>query len=80
MSSVMKREGHEEIDYDFGKLPAVLEAEHCSWVKDKDGVSWQIVPKNLDELVGQGGAEGKRVFEVVLRMKKLDFAELKEAP
>ncbi len=41
----------EEIDYYWGKLSSVPEAEQCGWCKDKFGLSWQVVPENVDELL-----------------------------
>ena len=47
----------EEIDTYWEKLSAVPEAEQCGWLKDKYGVSWQIVPTAMDELMGSGDEE-----------------------
>ena len=46
----------EEIDYYWGKLSSVPEAEQCGWCKDKYGLSWQIVPENIEELMNKPGA------------------------
>lgn len=70
----------EEIDCYWEKLSAAPEAERCGWLKDKFGVSWQIVPEELSELVsGPDRAKSGRAMEAMLRMKKLDIAELKRA-
>jgi predicted 3-demethylubiquinone-9 3-methyltransferase (glyoxalase superfamily) len=70
----------DEIDYYWDSLSAVPEAEQCGWLKDKFGVSWQIVPSILGELLGSGSKEQTaRVTEAFLQMKKLDTAELKGA-
>ncbi len=69
-----------EIDYYWGKLSAVPEAEQCGWLKDKFGVSWQIVPENMGELLSSGTKdEIKRVTEAFLKMKKFDIALLEKA-
>ena len=69
-----------EIDYYWEKLSAVPEAEQCGWLKDKYGVSWQIVPTAMDEMMSNGTREQiERVTQAFLPMKKLDIAKLKEA-
>jgi predicted 3-demethylubiquinone-9 3-methyltransferase (glyoxalase superfamily) len=69
-----------EIDYYWEKLSAVAEAEQCGWLKDKFGVSWQIVPKAMDEMMTKGTPEQMaRVTESFLKMKKFDLAELEKA-
>ena len=56
------------------------DAEQCGWLKDRFGVSWQIVPSILGALLGGGTKEQTaRVTEAFLRMKKFDIAELKRA-
>ncbi len=70
----------EKIDDYWEKLSAVPEAEQCGWLKDKYGVSWQIVPTAMDEMMSQGTHEQiGRVTQAFLPMKKLDIAKLKEA-
>jgi len=70
----------EEIDYYWEKLSAVPEAEQCGWLKDKYGVSWQIIPTVMDEMMGSGDEEKiARVTEAFLKMKKFDIAQLKKA-
>lgn len=69
-----------EIDYYWEKLSAVPEAEQCGWLKDKYGVSWQIVPSVLDEMMQSGSeAQVARVTQAFLKMKKLDLAALQRA-
>ncbi len=73
-------DGQEEIDYYWDKLSAVLEAEQCGWLKDKFGVSWQIVPGAMDEMMSNGTPEQlQRVTKAFLQMKKFDLAELQKA-
>jgi predicted 3-demethylubiquinone-9 3-methyltransferase (glyoxalase superfamily) len=69
-----------EIDFYWERLSAVPEAEQCGWLKDRFGVSWQVVPAALGELLGSGTAEQRaRVTEAFLQMKKFDLAALQRA-
>lgn len=69
-----------EIDYYWEKLSAYPEAEQCGWLKDKYGLSWQIVPNIMDEMLKVNDEKKiARVTEAFLQMKKLDIAKLKEA-
>jgi predicted 3-demethylubiquinone-9 3-methyltransferase (glyoxalase superfamily) len=73
-------ETQEEIDYYWEKLSAVPESEQCGWLKDKYGLSWQIVPVQMDEMLQNGTEEQvARVTQAFLPMKKLDIATLKQA-
>ncbi len=70
----------EEIDYYWDKLSAVPEAEQCGWLKDKYGLSWQIVSTAIDEMMAKGTKEQiDRVTQAFLKMKKFDLAELQKA-
>jgi predicted 3-demethylubiquinone-9 3-methyltransferase (glyoxalase superfamily) len=70
----------EEIDYYWEKLSAVPEAEQCGWLKDKFGVSWQIVPRQMDEMMSKGTPEQlARLTKAFLKMKKFDLVELQKA-
>lgn len=72
----------EEVDHYWNKLAAGgdKEAQQCGWVKDKYGLSWQVVPTVLGELLSDPDKEKSgRVMEAMLRMKKLDIAELQQA-
>ena len=69
-----------EIDRYTEKLSADERAQQCGWLKDKFGLSWQIVPAILPELVGDPDTnKASRVMRAVLQMKKLDIAELQRA-
>lgn len=73
-------DSQDEIDYYWDKLSAVPESEQCGWLKDKYGVSWQIVPKNMDEMISRGAPEQvERVTQAFLKMKKFDLRKLEEA-
>lgn len=66
-----------EIDYYWEKLSADPEAEQCGWLKDKFGLSWQIVPMNLSELLSQGTRKQiNAVTEEFLKMKKINLEKL----
>ena len=70
----------EEIDYYWEWLSAVPEAEQCGWLKDKYGLSWQIVPTAMDEMMQDPDAERvDRVTQAFLKMKKFDLAVLQRA-
>lgn len=74
ISFMITCDNQEEIDYFWGKLSAVPESEQCGWVKDEYGLSWQIVPKNMEELLRTPEA-----VQAMLKMKKIDIAELERA-
>jgi predicted 3-demethylubiquinone-9 3-methyltransferase (glyoxalase superfamily) len=70
----------EEIDYYWGKLSADPNAEQCGWLKDKYGLSWQIVPTIMDEMLqDKDGERLARVTEAFLKMKKFDIEVLLKA-
>ncbi len=80
ISFVVPCDTQEEIDYYWGKLSADPKAEQCGWLKDKYGLSWQIVPTVLAEM--QKDKDQKkvaRVTEAFLKMKKFDIEALKKA-
>ncbi len=80
ISFMVHCEMQEEIDHYWDKLSAVPEAEQCGWLKDKYGVSWQIVPTTMDEMMKNGSREQiDRVTQAFLPMKKFDIAKLKKA-
>lgn len=68
----------QEIDFFTDKLSAVKEAEQCGWVKDKYGVSWQITPRHMDELMKRETPEQtQEVVQAMLQMKRLNIEELR---
>ena len=70
----------EEVDHFWEKLLQGGKPSQCGWLKDKFGVSWQVVPAVLGELLGDKDAKkSKRVMEAMLQMVKLDIKKLKEA-
>jgi predicted 3-demethylubiquinone-9 3-methyltransferase (glyoxalase superfamily) len=80
ISFIVNCDTQEEIDYYWEKLSAVPEAEQCGWLKDKFGLSWQVVPASMDEMMRGGDRERiDRVTQAFLPMKKLDIAKLQEA-
>jgi predicted 3-demethylubiquinone-9 3-methyltransferase (glyoxalase superfamily) len=80
ISFVVHCDNQEEIDHYWEKLSAHPEAEQCGWLKDKYGLSWQIVPAILDEMLGDRDRNrSARVTEAFLTMKKLDIGELENA-
>lgn len=79
-SLIVNCKDQKEIDYFWEKLSAVPEAEQCGWLKDKFGLSWQILPENMNEILSKGSKdEVRRVTEAFLKMKKFDLAELERA-
>lgn len=80
ISFIVNCKDQAEVDYFWQKLSAVPESEQCGWLKDKFGVSWQIVPTVLNELLTDPDqARADRAMEAMLEMKKLDIAELQAA-
>jgi predicted 3-demethylubiquinone-9 3-methyltransferase (glyoxalase superfamily) len=73
-------EGQDEVDEYWSKLSEGGEEGPCGWLKDKYGVSWQIVPTRLGELLGDPDPEkAQRAMQAMLGMKKLDIAALEQA-
>jgi predicted 3-demethylubiquinone-9 3-methyltransferase (glyoxalase superfamily) len=79
VSLVVNCETQDEIDYLWEKLSAVPQAEQCGWLKDKFGLSWQIVPAKLARLMGGTPEQRARVTRAFLKMKKFDIAALERA-
>ncbi len=78
ISLVVNCDTQEEIDHYWNKLSAVPEAEQCGWLKDKYGVSWQIVPTILEELMSDP-ERSERVVNAFMKMKKFDIEALIKA-
>ncbi len=75
-------ETQEEIDYYWQKLSAGGDpkAQQCGWLKDRYGLSWQVVPNMMDDLFkDERSPVAERAMEAMLRMKKIDIAELRRA-
>lgn len=80
ISFVVDCKDQNEVDYYWDKLSSDPASEQCGWLKDKFGLSWQIVPSDLGKYLNGPDAEGSaRATQAMLKMKKLDVAELKKA-
>ncbi len=80
ISFVVDCETQEQIDYYWDRLLDGGEPSQCGWLTDRFGVSWQIVPTRLGELMSSADAESaNRVMQAVLKMVKLDIAQLEAA-
>jgi predicted 3-demethylubiquinone-9 3-methyltransferase (glyoxalase superfamily) len=81
ISFVVNCETQEEVDYFWERLTADGGQEsQCGWLKDKFGVSWQVVPTVLiDMLHDKDSGKSERVMQAMLQMKKIDIGKLKEA-
>ncbi|MFN2555454.1 MAG: VOC family protein [Nitriliruptorales bacterium] len=80
ISFLVSCDTQEEIDHYWDHLSAVPEAEQCGWLKDRYGLSWQVVPASMDEMLRTGTKEQiARVTQAFLKMKKFDTAELQRA-
>lgn len=82
VSFVVNCKSQDEVDYYWDKLSEEGDknAQQCGWLKDKYGLSWQIVPTALSEMLNDKDAEkSRRVMTAMLQMKKIDLNELKKA-
>lgn len=80
ISFVVNCDDQAEIDRLWDALAEGGTVEQCGWLRDRFGVSWQIVPRVLGELMtGPDRSRSRRVMEALLRMRKLDIAELRRA-
>ena len=82
VSLMVNCETQQEIDYYWEKLSqgGDKQAQQCGWLKDKFGVSWQVVPTALQDLLKDPNVEGsQRAMNAMLQMKKIDIAALKRA-
>lgn len=73
-------ENQQEVDYFWEKLSAGGEKSRCGWLKDKYGLSWQVVPTILGKLMGdRNAAKSKAVMNAMLQMSKIDIVALQKA-
>lgn len=80
ISLVINCRTQKEVDYYFEKLSALPEAEICGWLKDKYGLSWQVVPTVLPKMLkDKDSKKSERVMGALLKMKKLNIEKLKQA-
>ncbi len=80
ISSFVNCETQEEVDELWEKLSAGGEIQRCSWLKDKFGVSWQIIPAALGQMMQDKDPEkSKRVMQTMLKMEKIDIRALRQA-
>jgi len=80
ISFVVDCQTQQEVDHLWGKLSAGGEQQQCGWLKDKYGVTWQIVPSVLGKLMSDPDpAKAQRVMQAMLQMTKLDIAALQQA-
>jgi len=80
ISLLVNCESQAEVDEYWEKLSDDGEAGPCGWLKDKYGLSWQIVPVALGEMISDPDqAKSQRVVQAMLQMKKIDVAELRRA-
>jgi predicted 3-demethylubiquinone-9 3-methyltransferase (glyoxalase superfamily) len=80
ISFYVECEDQDEVDYFWNRLSAVPESEQCGWVKDKFGLSWQIIPRQMGELLGSPNRKkALAATNAMLKMKKIVIAELQKA-
>jgi predicted 3-demethylubiquinone-9 3-methyltransferase (glyoxalase superfamily) len=80
VSFYVECEDQDEVDYFWNRLSAVPEAEACGWLKDKFGLSWQIVPRQMGDLLGSPDRKkAMAATNAMLKMKRIVLAELQQA-
>jgi len=80
VSFYVECEDQDEVDYFWNRLSAVPEAEVCGWLKDKFGLSWQIIPKQMGDLLGSPDRKkSMAATNAMLKMKKIVISDLQEA-
>ena len=80
VSFYVECEAQEEVDYFWNKLSAVPESEVCGWLKDRFGLSWQIIPKQMGDLLGSTNkSKSLAAMNAMLKMKKIVVADLQSA-
>jgi predicted 3-demethylubiquinone-9 3-methyltransferase (glyoxalase superfamily) len=73
-------EDQDEVDYFWEKLTEGGEESQCGWLKDRFGLSWQVVPKGMSEVfAGEDPERARRAMQAMLKMRKLDVEELRRA-
>jgi predicted 3-demethylubiquinone-9 3-methyltransferase (glyoxalase superfamily) len=80
ISLLIECRDQKEVDYFYEKLSSVPEAEICGWLKDRYGLSWQVIPTRMLELVNNKNLEvSKKAVNAMLKMKKIIIADLEKA-
>jgi predicted 3-demethylubiquinone-9 3-methyltransferase (glyoxalase superfamily) len=80
ISFLIECEDQEEVDYYWETLSEGGETSMCGWTKDKFGLSWQVIPVQLMQLMGGPDSEkANRVFQAMMKMSKIDIAALQAA-
>ena len=80
ISFLVHCEDQQEVDYYWQKLTEGGKESQCGWLKDKFGLSWQIIPRALTEMLAdKDPAKAHRVMQAMLRMKKIEIAGLEQA-
>ncbi|HDS00981.1 MAG TPA: VOC family protein [candidate division Zixibacteria bacterium] len=80
ISFLIKCKPQQEVDGLWGKLSQGGKEERCGWLRDKYGVSWQVVPVGLNDMLDDGdAAKSNRVTEALLKMNKIEMSTLREA-
>lgn len=80
ISFMVECEDQKEMDHYYDKLSADPKAEQCGWLKDKYGLSWQLIPKGFDKLMENADPKKKeRTMAELLKMKRIDMKKLEEA-
>lgn len=79
ISFIIDCDGQDEVDYYWNALTKEGEESQCGWLKDKFGVSWQVVPKQLNEATGNPDPEkAQYALQQMLKMKKIIIADLEK--
>lgn len=81
VSFIVDCKDQEEVDYYWGKLSegGDPKSQVCGWLKDKFGLSWQIVPKQFNEIIKKHPEKNEQIMAAFMKMKKIDIAELEKA-
>ena len=74
ISLIVECQDQAEIDYFWQKFSAAPQSEQCGWLKDKFGLSWQVIPKNMGDLL-----KTRPAMDAMMKMKKINIAELEAA-